>query len=211
MLSHSVRRTHIRERWALTKTIVNGTRKKKTLKVLNKRELTLHTEQHDFLFFWGHQEKHPHSVTKACLSQWYPARFEVNGQTYISAEQYMMAAKAKLFKDQSVYDRILHKTEQGKIKALGRQIKGFDEATWTLHRLDIVFEANLAKFSQNPALKNFLFNTGNRVLVEASPVDFIWGIGFCQDAPEANNPDSWPGENLLGFCLMEVRRQLIQT
>ncbi|WMW80308.1 NADAR family protein [Undibacterium cyanobacteriorum] len=181
------------------------------MKVLNKQELALLKEQHDFLFFWGHQEKHPKTVTKACLSQWYPARFQVDGQTYISAEQYMMAAKAKLFKDQSVYDRILLETEQGKIKALGRQIKGFDETIWTLHRLEIVCEANLAKFSQNPALKNFLLNTGNRILVEASPVDFIWGIGLSHDAPEANNPDSWLGENLLGFCLMEVRRRLSQA
>ena len=51
-------------------------------------------------------------------------------------------------------------------------------------------------------------NTGNQVLVEASPVDTIWGIGLAQDNPAAEDPDTWKGLNLLGFALMEVREQL---
>jgi len=69
-------------------------------------------------------------------------------------------------------------------------------------------DANLAKFSQNPQLKAFLLGTGSRILVEASPVDKIWGIGLAQDNPAAENPKQWKGLNLLGFALMEVRQQL---
>lgn len=53
-------------------------------------------ESLDFLFFWGHHGK-PDRLTKACLSQWYPSTFEVEMVTYNSAEQYMMAEKARTF------------------------------------------------------------------------------------------------------------------
>jgi ribA/ribD-fused uncharacterized protein len=45
-------------------------------------------------------------------------------------------------------------------------------------------------------------------LVEASPVDAVWGIAMAENNPEVHNPESWKGENLLGYALMEVRNQL---
>lgn len=67
---------------------------------------------------------------------------------------------------------------------------------------------NLEKFSQNPPLGDFLLATQNRVLVEASPHDRIWGIGLHRDDPRAAEPARWLGENRLGFALMEVRSRL---
>ena len=72
-------------------------------------------------------------------------------------------------------------------------------------RFSIVVRANEAKFTQNVELRQFLKQTGSRVLVEASPVDKIWGIGLAQDDEKANNPNLWSGLNLLGFALMQVR------
>ena len=68
---------------------------------------------------------------------------------------------------------------------------------------------NVEKFVQNPALKDFLINTQKRILVEASPVDKIWGIGWAADDEQAQTPEQWQGLNLLGFALMEVRQQLL--
>jgi len=71
-----------------------------------------------------------------------------------------------------------------------------------------LFKAIWLNFSQNDQLKDFLLATGQRVLVEASPLDTIWGIGLGQDNPKAQHPQTWHGENLLGFALMKVRAQL---
>lgn len=129
---------------------------------------------------------------------------------YICPQPHHLAAKARLFHDYATLEKILQASDQGKIKALGRQVLGFEEETWRQEREHIVFEANLAKFSQNPELKRYLLSTENDVLVEASPVDLVWGIGLSQDAEGVDQPTSWPGLNLLGFCLMQVRAQLRQ-
>lgn len=166
-------------------------------------------EKIKFLFFWGHTEK-GNEVTKACFSQWYPCSFEIGGITYHTAEQYMMAQKALLFQDESAYGGIMAAKHPGQFKELGRQVRNFSEAVWDRHKAGIVVEGNLAKFSQNSGLRDFLAQTGGRVLVEASPYDKIWGIGMSADNEKAQNPQLWNGQNLLGFALMEVRDRLAQ-
>ena len=98
----------------------------------------------------------------------------------------------------------------GEAKAIGREVIGFNPETWESNRFDIVVAANMAKFSTHSELKDYLLNTGDRILVEASPVDSIWGIGLAEDDPACENPNLWKGSNLLGFALMAVRDQLSQ-
>lgn len=162
----------------------------------------------DFLFFWGHRPKQEGSVCKSCLSQWFVAGFELGGTYYPSAEHYMMAEKARLFEDAEIHGRILAVASPAEAKALGRQVRGFDAALWQQRCCEVVMQGNLAKFQQNPPLGNFLRGTGDAVLVEASPVDCIWGIGWAEDDPQAQLPELWDGSNLLGFALMEVRERL---
>lgn len=161
-----------------------------------------------YLFFWGHQNKHDHSISKSCLSQWYESSFELNNIEYKTAEHYMMAEKARLFRDNEIFNQIIAATHPGEAKKLGRQVKKFQQEKWLEHRFAIVVRGNLAKFSQNNPLKEFLLNTKKRILVEASPRDRIWGIGLGENNPNAADPHKWRGENLLGFALMEVRNQL---
>lgn len=96
-------------------------------------------------------------------------------------------------------------------KAFGREVRGFDEKAWTEHRLEIVVAGNTAKFSQHEELGRFLVETGDRVLVEASPLDRVWGIGLTADDPRASDPAQWLGLNLLGVALTEVRSKLSPT
>ncbi len=161
-----------------------------------------------YVLFWGHRPSNDGSVTKACFSQWYEAGFDIDGVHYPTAEHYMMAEKARLFGDAAALQRVLTASTPGAVKAIGREIVGFDEALWLAYRWRIVVDANVGKFSQNKAIGEFLANTGDRVLVEASPVDKIWGIGLAADDPRAAKPDQWEGLNLLGFALMDVRERL---
>ncbi|WP_046757156.1 NADAR family protein [Kordia jejudonensis] len=156
-----------------------------------------------FLFFWGHKKSN--IITKSCFSQWYESSFEVDGITFKTTEHYMMAEKALLFNDQEIYQKIVMCNKPGEAKDLGRKVRNFNQEIWEKHRFDIVVKGNLNKFSQNPALSEFLINTNNRILVEASPVDRIWGIGLDQHDENAKNPQHWNGLNLLGYALMEVR------
>jgi ribA/ribD-fused uncharacterized protein len=159
----------------------------------------------DYNFFWGHKAAKDNSITKSCFSQWWPSAFTVDGIEYKTAEHWMMAKKAELFNDAAMLDAIIKTDKPGSAKSFGRKVKNFDAAIWDAHSFSIVVEGNRHKFSQHPALENFLLKTNNEVLVEASPVGFIWGIGMGKDHVNAINPEKWRGKNLLGFALMEVR------
>ncbi len=159
-----------------------------------------------YLHFWGHRKGK--QVSASCFSQWFGAPFEVDGKHFPTAEHYMMYQKAKLFGDTDAMSRILQAPDPGKAKAIGRQVANFNDNVWKAHCFDIVVAGNRAKFSQNPELREFLVNTGSKILVEASPVDKIWGIGLDAKHEHANNPNRWKGQNLLGFALMKVRDEL---
>jgi ribA/ribD-fused uncharacterized protein len=161
-----------------------------------------------YLFFWGHQPTRDGSISKTCFSQWFEASFVIDGNHYSTAEHYMMAEKARLFGDEEIRSAILKSVHPKQAKDYGRKVRNFDPLLWEQQRLPIVVAGNLAKFQQNPALQSFLLGTGDRILVEASPVDKIWGIGLAADHPNATKPEKWPGLNLLGIALMEVRFQL---
>ncbi|SDM40654.1 NADAR family protein [Allokutzneria albata] len=165
----------------------------------------------EYLFFWGHRPERDGSVGKGCLSQWWPASFEVDGLIFATAEHYMMWRKAMLFGDESIAEQVLRAGHPKIAKDLGRGVAGFDSAVWERERYEIVVAGNAAKFGAHPDLRRFLLGTGDRVLVEASPLDAVWGIGLAADHPDAANPDLWPGLNLLGKSLMDVRAALRQA
>ncbi|WP_433550601.1 NADAR family protein [Micromonospora zamorensis] len=158
-----------------------------------------------FLFFWGHQPQRDGSIGAGCLSQWWPAPFTLNGQRFATTEHHMMWRKATLFGDHATATKILTVAHPHAAKTLGRQVTDFDQQTWEQHRYDIVVAGNTAKFDQHPTLRTYLLGTGKRVLVEASPLDRVWGIGLAADHPHATDPARWRGLNLLGFALMHTR------
>lgn len=162
-----------------------------------------------FLFFWGHTPKADGQVSEACLSQWWPCVFQVGQTVYSCAEQFMMAEKARMFGDQEMLQKIMEASHPKEMKAYGRAVKGFDQDIWDNACYEIVKRGNEAKFSQNPELWEYLKGTRNRILVEASPRDRIWGIGMGKSNPDALDPLKWRGSNLLGFALTQVRDRLL--
>ncbi|GHF08466.1 hypothetical protein GCM10017786_47830 [Amycolatopsis deserti] len=171
-------------------------------------ERTRRGERVKYLFFWGHRPERDGSAGRGCLSQWWPARFAVDGREFATAEHYMMWRKAMLFGDTATAEQVLRAPHPRRAKELGHRVAGFDEERWVASRYDIVVAGSVAKFGQHPELRRFLLGTGERVLVEASPVDATWGIGLPADDPRAREPEQWPGLNLLGFALMDARSEL---
>lgn len=123
-----------------------------------------------FVLFWNERPS-SWGPGPGCLSQFWPAPFTVDGVTYGTAEHWMMAQKARLFDDGATLMEILKAKTPQAAKSLGRAVRGFSEDRWGAARYRIVVEGNLAKFSHHDGLRRYLVSTGNRVLVEASPVD----------------------------------------
>jgi ribA/ribD-fused uncharacterized protein len=129
---------------------------------------------------------------------------------YATAEHYMMAAKARLFGDHEALEAILAAPSPAEAKAIGRRVRNYDEGAWGRARGEAVVRGNVGKFGKNEDLRTFLRETGDKVLVEASPRDRIWGIGLGAKHPDARVPAKWRGSNLLGFALMAAREELVE-
>ncbi|WP_455355646.1 NADAR family protein [Streptomyces sp. SYSU K217416] len=161
-----------------------------------------------YLHFWGHAPRRDGAIGASCLSQWWPSPFTVDGVEYATAEHWMMAAKARLFGDAEAEREAVAAGGPAQAKKAGRLVRGFDEKIWRRERYAIVVAGSLHKFGAHADLREFLLGTGERVLVEASPLDRIWGIGLAGDDERAQDPARWRGLNLLGFALMDARERL---
>lgn len=155
-----------------------------------------------------------HFFYRGPLSQWAKSFFTLEDVRYNCAEQYMMAQKALLFQDLESYKSIMeyHCTinwlnNPKTYKKMGRQVKNYVETIWRNNARDIVYKGNLAKFTQNLGLQEYLLNTEGE-LVEASPVDKIWGIGLSISSPLVYDRNNWLGTNWLGEVLTKVREEL---
>lgn len=168
-------------------------------------------ESFELRLFWGHRARPDGALSDSCFSQWWPCSFTVDGVQYSSTEQFMMAGKARIFEDQQALEQIMATGQPDKVKRLGRRVRQFDQATWERARFEIVSAGNIAKFGQDSALRRYLLGTAPAVIVEASPVDTVWGIGLAASDPAARDPRSWRGLNLLGFALMRARAELSAT
>lgn len=154
-------------------------------------------ENDKYVFFWH-----------GYLSQWYMLPMIIDNINFVCAEQYMMYSKAILFNDKDIANKILVTNNPKIMKQLGRQIKNFNDIVWNKNRESIVYKGNVAKFSQNKVLKNKLLATKNKTLVEASPYDLLYGVGLNAQVASKTDESKWPGLNLLGKILMQVRETI---
>lgn len=145
----------------------------------------------------------------SCYSQWFPSEFrDCNGLKFFNAEQFMMYHKAKLFNDSEIMEKIIKETNPRAIKEYGRQVKNYIDDIWVDAREEVVILGNYYKFTQNDRILKELMSSIGKELVEASPVDRIWGIGLSEHDEKCLDKSKWRGLNLLGNCLMKVREVL---
>lgn len=151
----------------------------------------------NFVCFWGGE-----------FSNWYKSPFIHKGIEFNCAEQYMMYKKAEMFNDKDSMEKVLRTKNPRDQKALGRLVKNFDQKTWEESAVDIMIEGLLCKFRQNKTLEKILLDTNDKIIVEASLYDIVWGVGMSVDDPNIEDPSKWKGKNLLGITLMKTREIL---
>ncbi len=162
--------------------------------------------------FWHEYEEN------GIFSQWHKTSFECNGRKYVTAEQYMMSEKALLFEDFDSYKKIMREENPQECKRLGKLVKNFDQAKWNKVFREIIFTGNFLRAQHDIDFLDALLETGDDVLIEASPLDDIYGAGIeAKDLLDSSGflklpPDKWickrngrQGQNNLGFALMGVR------
>ena len=177
--------------------------------VVELRQCEVHGEALELLFFWGHRPLPNGKIGTSCLSQWWAAPFEHDGDLYATAEHFVMVSKARLYGDEAIAEHILKSSAPEEAIELGRDVRGFEQSVWIAARYDIVVAANRAKFIGHPELGVYLTqHTGQKILVHANPSDHLWGIGLAPQDIRARRPTQWLGKNQLGFALMQVREEL---
>lgn len=129
-----------------------------------------------------------------------------------NTEEAFMWYKAHFFNDllacQKIEQHAKAKTHPREVKDLGRMVRGYNDKAWSTVRFGFMTYVNLLKYQQNPDLAEQLKLTGGRILVEASPIDRIWGCGLAENDPMILDKSNWTGQNLLGKALMQVRATL---
>ena len=133
----------------------------------------------------------------------------------------MMWSKSQLAGDEASAKAIMSTTSPRKQKQLGRDVANFDAEEWGKVKLQVVERGNHLKFTQGDnvvsmkmgdegepvELRKLLLETGERELVEASPFDRVWGIGYDAQQAVVTSREKW-GTNLLGTALMNVRERI---
>ncbi len=154
-------------------------------------------ETDKYIYFYG-----------SFFSQWAMRDMIIDGEKYNCCEQFMMVKKARLYGDCVNAIKIMDRDNPSVQKSLGRKVKNFDKDKWDNISRKVVYEANYAKFTQNEDLKNILLDTEDKIIVEASPYDCIWGVGLKADDKRILNPNNWRGTNWLGEEIMKVRDKI---
>lgn len=158
-------------------------------------------ENKKYTFFWK---------TASPFSQWHPVGFTIDGIHYKTAEHYMMWKKAMLFGDAIKAEEVLQTNHPKDTKQKGKEVSGFNKEEWEQNCKRFVYEGNHAKFTQNPVMLKALMDTGDNLLVEASPYDKIWGIGLSEEQAKKTPEAQWPGTNWLGEVLTKLKEDLKQ-
>lgn len=166
----------------------------------------------NFVYFWKPRPKTKGVIDEACCCQWWFSNFTFRGMRHATAEHAMMYTKAKMFDDQQAMDAIREERQPHAVKAIGRQVLGFDGAKWDAESYELVRDINLEKYRQDKRLLDWLKTLPkNTVFVEASPFDRIWGIGLADDGTtDLSNIANWQGMNKLGFAITEVFQELVK-
>ena len=154
-----------------------------------------------YVAFWG-----------SVFSNFYPCKIYHHGYDFTSSEQLFMYYKAMFFGDDETVKKIIKAKTPKEAKALGRQVKDYNDEAWSEVRELMMKDVVTKKFEQNPELQKFLLDPDfeGKHFVEGNPYDKIWSVGLRFDDEKISNEKNWEGMNLLGKVLDNVRIHFLQ-
>ncbi len=142
------------------------------------------------------------------MSHMYRAGFWYRDLFFEHVEKFIMFSKAKAFLDEDTAQQILLTDNPYTCKGLGKNTKGFVQATWDGWSPKVALVGNREKYRQNPPLAQLLVQTHPFILAEGS-YNRRWGAGFAKEDPRIGDSANWPGKNIAGTSLMQVRQELM--
>ena len=133
------------------------------------------------------------------LSNFYPCPITYEGFKYCSVEQILQSEKAELYNEDTIQAKILLTNNPTEAKRLAKNIAVIEQQ-WIRESTEIAKKACLLKFQQNPELQQYLLDTEDLTLVEASP-DPFWGTGVHLKNEHVLDPDLTLAHNslLMGY------------
>lgn len=132
------------------------------------------------------------------LSNFYASPISYQDKSYPTAEHLYQALKTK---DQGEREKIRFAVTPGEAKRKGQKIRL--RSDWERIKDKLMFMIIRLKFLQNPKLEEYLFNTGDDLLIEGNYWhDNYWGDCLCPKCKQIK------GRNQLGKTLMKVRRMI---
>ena len=139
------------------------------------------------------------------LSNFHPAAFVYNNIHYTTSEQFIQHQKALYFNDHQMATRIITAERPADCKAMGTDIKNFNQDRWDSIAKEICKPGIREKFKQQPALMDVLINcTQDKLIVECAS-DKVWGTGYALSKPDCLNKRKWVSQGILGEILTEIR------
>lgn len=126
-------------------------------------------------------------------------------------EHFLAYQRAKLSGQQEVIERAQQATDAREAKAILNSLREDHVGEWNHQVERTTMEGLKAKFSQNPSMLDFLRDTRQLQIGEASRNE-RWGTGVDLSDPNVPDTTKWnPEGNLLGKCLMKIRGELCRT
>ena len=141
------------------------------------------------------------------FSNFHNCPIEVEKETFHSSEQYIQLQKARYFKDDQLVEEIKNSESALQCKKLGREVLNYNVEKWSEVAEEQCYAGILAKFEQNPELKQMLLGTSEKKIGESSP-DLLWGTGIHLRTKTCLDRDKWKGKNIMGKMLEKIREKI---
>ena len=143
------------------------------------------------------------------LSNHYPCKLEVFDEKFKSVEEaYFWRMSSEMGKP-DLAKRIQKSHHAGEAKKLSKEIADdLGRLQWEKENVDVMVHLLEAKAKQCGRFYECLMESEDSVLAEATPSRY-WGTGLSIFVTKNCSESYWPGQNMLGALLMQLRGELM--